>query len=116
MITALSRAGFDVDLVGASKFEDFLGQHARARVFGAAVGVSPARVDILFLDDPLDDLRVCVTPALDFDVFASGQRIARGGSSAEIFFAVSQRVFALASDRRARDALRDAFGLWEPRC
>src|SRR5712692_5513346 len=77
---------------------------------------SPARVDILFLDDPIDDLWVCVTPALDFDIFASGRHIARGGSSAEIFFAVSQRVFALASDRRARDALEDAFGLWEPRC
>ncbi len=115
-MTALAKAGFAVDLVGVSKFEDFLGQHARARVFGATVRGSPARVDILFLDDPIDDLRVCVTPALDFDVFASGRHIARGGSSAEIFFAVSQRVFALASDRRARDALEDAFGLREPRC
>jgi hypothetical protein len=49
-------------------------------------------------------------------VFVSGQHVARGGSSGPIFFAVSQRVFALASDRRARDALRDAFGLWEPGC
>lgn len=120
MVDAMATAGFRVDSIGESKFEDYIfGERKRARYFGAPVGGTGerVRVDVLFLDAPVGDVRVCPAPDSGpyyYSILTDGRRATIGGS--ETFFAVSDRFFVLSTDLRVREAMRVAFGLKVPTC
>jgi hypothetical protein len=118
VVDAIATAGFRVDYIGVSKFEDYIfGERKRARVFGAPTGAGErVRVDVLFLDAPVGDVRVCPAPdPHNYWIVTDGRRATVGGSG-EIFFAISERYFVLSSDVRVREAMRVAFGLRVPTC
>lgn len=119
VVDAIATAGFRVDSIGLSKFEDYIfGERKRARYFGAPVEGTRerVRVDVLFLDAPVGDVRVCPAPdPHNYWIVTDGRRATVGGSG-EIFFAVSERYFVLSSDVRVREAMRVAFGLKVPTC
>src|SRR5687768_12497493 len=63
VVAALDAAGIRLTLIGASKFETLLGERQRARVFIERAGAGGAGADVLFLDRPVSDVRVCVSKA-----------------------------------------------------
>jgi hypothetical protein len=120
VIEAIAAAGLRVDRVAVSKFEDHIfGERKRARVFGAPIEGTRdrVRVDVLFLDSPVGEVRICPVDAgsNEYSIVTDGRRVSVG-SAQEIFFAVSDRLFVLASDLRVREALRSALDLTVPIC
>jgi len=121
VLDVLTASGMRVELVGASKFETLLGRPRRARVFIGTIQGARVGADVLFLDAPPGDVRVCKTAgsASGFTkvvITVDGQPGSTGEGSQSMNFAVSERYFVMTSDARVRDALRDALGLSEPRC
>jgi hypothetical protein len=122
VIDALASIGFQVDLIGGSKFEGMLGTRQRARVFiGSFAGGLRNGADVLFLDSSLGPVRVCTKPGsapgfTGFEIFVADRLASHGEGSQTVTFAVSDRYFVQALDVRIRDALRDALGLSVPRC
>jgi hypothetical protein len=121
VIATLGSVGFRVDRIAASKFEGYLlGDRApHGRVFVTSNFRTPGRVDVLFPEEPVSDVRVCPGSGGDpysYAVYIDDQPISSAGSTAEVFFASGPHFFVLASDRQARDALRDALGLAIPGC
>lgn len=117
MIAVLSSIGLHVDQIGASKFQDLFREHRPARVFGSAPFIrEPWRVDIVFFDS-LRDVRVCPSPTggHSYTILLNGERAAMA-STQEVFFAAGDRLLVMASEVRARDALRTEFGLSIPPC
>jgi len=110
-----------VELIGASKFETLLGAPRRTRVFIGTMQGSRVGVEVLFLDAPPGDVRVCKSAgsASGFTkvvITVDGRPGSSGEGSRSMNFAVSDRYFVMSSDARVRDALRDGLGLSEPRC
>jgi hypothetical protein len=121
VLDVLTASGMRVELVGASKFETLLGAPRRARVFIGTMEGSRVGADVLFLDAPPGDVRVCKTagtaPGFTHVVITvDGRPGSTGDGSQSMSFAVSDRYFVMSSDVRVRDALRVGLGLSEPRC
>lgn len=124
VITALSNAGFRLSYTSPSKFDWILGDASRrSGIFTGMIDSTPVRVDVLFLDVPAEDVSVCTVDApgeTKFTVRVRGTMVGSaqvtGSATGPIYFAMSDRHFVMSSDLLVRDALRDALGLWEPRC
>lgn len=121
VVDALTAAGVRVELIGGSKFEDLLGAPRRARVFIGTIAGSRVGADVLFLDAPAGDVRVCTSAgsASGFTKVAitvDGRPGPSGEGSQSMTFAVSDRYFVMSSDARVRDALQRGLGLSLPRC
>lgn len=117
VIAVLSSIGIQVDHIAVSKFQDLFRERRPARVFGSSFFISnPWRIDIVFFDG-IRDVRVCPSPAgsHSYTILLNGER-AGMASIQEVFFAAGDRLFVMASDVRARDALRTEFGLSIPPC
>lgn len=117
VVAVLSSIGLQVHQIAASKFQDLFRERRPARVFGSAPFIrEPWRVDIVFFDS-LRDVRVCPSPAggHSYTILLNGERAAMAGIQ-EVFFAAGDRLLVMASDVRARDALRTEFGLSIPLC
>ena len=121
VLDVLTASGMRVELVGGSKAEMLLGTPRRARVFIGTLAGSRVGADVLFLDAPPGDVRVCTSTgsASGFTKFAitvDGRAASNGEGSQSMNFALSDRYFVMTSDVRLRDALRVGLGLSEPRC
>ena len=121
VVDALSAGGMRVELVGGSKAETLLGAARRARVFIGTLGGSRVGADVLFLDAPAGDVRVCTSPGeasgfTKFAIIVDGRPGSNGEGSQSMYFAVSDRYFVMSSDARVRDALQRGLGLSVPRC
>jgi hypothetical protein len=121
VLDVLTARGMRVELVGGSKFETLLGAARRTRVFIGTLQGTRVGADVLFLDAPPGDVRVCKTAgsASGFTkvvITVDGRPGSSGEGSQSMSFAVSDRYFVMSSDVRVRDALRDGLGLSEPRC
>ncbi len=121
MLDVLTAAGMRVELIGASKFETLLGSPRRTRVFIGTLQGTRVGADVLFLDAPPGDVRVCRTEgsAPGFTrvvITVDGRPGSTGDGSQSMSYAVSDRYFVMSSDVRVRDALRNGLGLSEPRC
>jgi hypothetical protein len=122
VIEAIASAGFHVDRIGPSKFEEYIfGERKRARVFGAPVESTRRdriRVEILFPDAPVGEVRVCPSSSAgpnEYSISIAGREISVG-STQPLFFAISDRFFVMASNEPVRDALRARLGLSIPPC
>ncbi len=121
MLQVLTTSGMRVELIGASKFETLLGAPRRTRVFIGTLQGSRVGAEVLFLDAPPGDVRVCKTAGSAYGftkvvITVDGRPGSTGEGSQSMNFAVSDRYFVMSSDVRVRDALRDGLGLSEPRC
>jgi hypothetical protein len=121
VVQVLTAGGMRVELIGASKFETLLGAPRRTRVFIGTLQGSRVGAEVLFLDAPPGDVRVCKTAGSAYGftkvvITVDGAPGSTGEGSQSMNFAVSDRYFVMSSDVRVRDALRDGLGLSEPRC
>ena len=121
VLDVLTATGMRVELVGGSKFETLLGAARRARVFIGTLQGARVGADVLFLDAPPGDVRVCKTAGsapgfTHVEITVEGRPGSTGDGSQSMSFAVSDRYFVMSSDVRVRDALRVGLGLSEPRC
>ena len=121
VLQVLTASGMRVELIGASKFETLLGTPRRTRVFIGTLQGSRVGAEVLFLDAPAGDVRVCKTAGSAYGftkvvITVDGAPGSSGEGSQSMNFAVSDRYFVMSSDVRVRDALRDGLGLSEPRC
>jgi len=118
VVAALNSAGIPLTLIGASKFETLLGDRQRARVFIAAPGAGGAGADILFLERPINNVRVCASQAASgprYDIFI-GDRFVDSGEGQTAFYSISGRYFIQSFDKRFSDALMAGLGTVTPPC
>lgn len=119
VIDAIVAAGFEVDQIRASKFEDYLfAEWKRGRVFyNNSTKPRPFRVDALFLDSAPGAVRVCLVPGsgYDYSVVRDG-RATTMGASAEVFFAFGDRHFVMTSEPAIHASLIARLGLRVPAC
>ena len=121
VLAALVRSGMRVDLVGGSKFEGLLGTPRRARVFIGTIGAERVGADVLFLDAPLGDVRVCSSSGsapgfTKFTITVNGAPGSSGEGSQTMYFATGDRFFVMTSDPGLRNALFKELGLQVPPC
>jgi hypothetical protein len=120
-MSAFARAGMPVRMIGASKFEGMLGSRRPARVFTAAASWGAGGADVLFLDDPIGDVRVCATPSTTsgwtiYTIFVDGRQVDRTEAGQVVIFSIGPGFFVQAFDTKTSDALRQGLGLDAPRC
>jgi hypothetical protein len=121
VMSAFARAGMPVRMIGASKFEGILGLRRPARVFTAAASWGAGGADVLFLDDPIGDVRVCATPSTTsgwtvYTIFVDGRQVDRTHAGQVVIFSIGPGFFVQAFDTKTSDALRQGLGLDAPRC
>jgi hypothetical protein len=116
VVDALTAGGMRVELVGGSKFDTLLGVARRARVFIGTMAGARVGADVLFLDAPAGDVRVCTSAGsasgfTKFSITVDAGPGSTGEGTQSMNFAVSDRYFVMASDARIRDALQSGLGL-----
>ena len=121
VLAALERSGMRVELIGGSKFEGMLGSMHRARVFIGTIGDERVGADVLFLDAPVVDVRVCSSSGsapgfTKFTITVNGAPGSSGEGSQAMYFATGDRFFVMTSDARLRNALFKELGLQVPPC
>ena len=117
VVDAIVAAGFDVDKIAASKFEEHLfAEWDRGRLFFNNYQ-RPFRVDALFLESPPGDVRVCRLPGggYDYSIVMDG-RPAAMSATAEILFAVGDRFFVMTDQPAIRASLIARLRLSVPNC
>jgi hypothetical protein len=116
VVAALDAAGIRLALIGASKFETLLGDRQRARVFIETGGGTGA--DVLFLERPIDNVRVCASQAASgprYDIFI-GDRLVDSGEGQTAFYSINGRYFIQAFGKHFSDALMAGLGTATPPC
>jgi hypothetical protein len=121
IVAAFERAGMPVRLIGVSKFAGMLGSMRPARVFTAAPTWGAGGADVLFLEEPIGDVRVCTTPSTIpgwtiNTIFVDGRQVDRSEAGQHVLFSVGPGYFVQAWDERTSDALRQGLGLDTPTC
>ncbi len=80
----------------------------------------PARIEMLILDVPPDDLSICRSGTAQgeyvFTIAAQERTLASIGSAQEMYFATTDRYLFVVSDPDLRDAVGDALGAISARC
>lgn len=120
VISAFAQASMPVRMIGASKFAGMLGSQRPARVFTAAATWGAGGADVLFLDDSIGDVRVCVTSGTArgstvSTIFVHGRPVDRTEFS-RVLYSMGPGFFVLAWDTNTSDALRQGLDLEAPRC
>lgn len=119
IVDGLRAEGVEVTLVGGSKFEGLLGALLPARVFIVRPGAGGEGADVLFLDRPMEEIRVCSSPGerlVTHSIFVGGRLVSRGEATQDVRFSVSDRYFAQAFGERFDQALRRVLGTSPARC
>lgn len=119
VVAALDAAGIRVTRIGGSKFEALLGDRQRTRVFIEAPGAASAGADVLFLERPINNVRVCVSKAASgprYDIFIGDRLLSFIEGSQELFYSMSGRYFIQAFGKRFSDALMAGLGTVTPPC
>lgn len=122
-MAAFERAGMQVRMIGTSKFEGMLGSRRPARVFTASATWGAGGADVLFLDNSIGDVRVCVTGTqgttigwTTYTIFVDGREVRRLEAGQAVWFSIGPGFFVQAFDTNTSDALRQGLGLDAPRC
>ena len=120
VIAALEAAQIQLAVIGGSKFEGLLGAPRAARVFIEQAVAGGAGADVLFLERPIADVRVCRSLASSglhrFDLFI-GERFVSGGEGTQfVRMSINDRYFILAIGDRFHEALMRGLGTREPSC
>jgi len=120
VVAALDAAGIRVTRIGGSKFFGLLGDRQRSRFFLGAPGPAGAGADVLFLERPINNVRVCVSKAASglnrYDIFIGDRLLSSGEGSQELFYSMSGRYFIQAFGKRFSDALMAGLGTVTPPC
>ena len=120
VVAAIESAGIQLTLIGASKFENLLGERQRARVFIEQAGAGGAGADVLFLEQPVRGVRVCVSRMSSglnrSEIFIGDRLVSSGEGTQAILYSVSDRYFIQAVGSRFHTALMRGLGTVEPPC
>jgi hypothetical protein len=120
VIAALDAAGIRLTSIGASKFETLLGERRPTRVFIEAPGASGAGADVVFLDQPVSNVRVCPSRAASglnrYEIFIGDRLVDAGEGVQTVYYSVSGRYFIQAFGKRFSDALKSGLGTVTPPC
>ena len=120
VMDAFDAGGVDIRLIGASKFETFLGDRRDARVFIKTAGQGGAGAEVLFLTTPLRELRMCSAPSspgfTSWTVVVDGKTVPGVEGSQTLYPLFGPRFFVLASDADSAKALARGLGLSAPTC
>jgi hypothetical protein len=121
VMSAFERAGMPVRLIGLSKFAGMLGSMRPARAFTAAQSWGAGGADVLFLEEPIGDVRVCTTPSAIpgwtiNTLFVNGREVDRTEAGQLVLFSIGPGFFVQSWDTATSDALRLGLGLEAPRC
>lgn len=122
-MSAFARAAMPVRMIGASKFEGMLGSRRPARVFTAEATWGAGGADVLFLDNSIGEVRICVTGTrgttigwTTYTIFVDGRQVGGLEAGQVVFFSIGPGFFVQAFDEKTSDALRQGLGLEAPRC
>lgn len=120
VVAALDAAGVRLTVIGSSKFERMLGDRQRARVFIEREGPGGAGADVLFLDRPMPDVRVCVSKAASglnrYEIFLGERRVSDGEGVQSVSYSVSDKYFVQAIGNHIDEALMKGLGTKRPPC
>lgn len=120
VLAALDRAGIRLTLIGASKFENLLGDNQRTRVFIQQAGAGGAGADVLFLAQPINGVRVCSSKNPDgfnrTEIFIGSRLVSSGEGSQVPFYSISDRYFIQAFGQSFSNALMTGLGTTTPPC
>jgi len=117
---AIENDGATIGLIGGSKFETFLGDRREARHFGWRAKQGDRGAEVLYLDQPLGDLRMCSAPSAPgftkWTVTLDGKSLPGMEGSQTAYPLVGLRFFVLAFDSDSAAVLSRGLGLSAPRC
>ncbi len=117
---AIEKDGATIGLIGGSKFETFLGDRREARHFGWMTKQSDGGAEVLYLPQPLGDLRMCSAASAPgftkWTVTLDGKSLPGMEGSQTAYPLVGPRFFALAFDADSAATLSRGLGLSVPRC
>lgn len=120
VVAALDAAGIRLTLIGASKFETLLGERRPTRVFIEAPGSSGAGADVVFLERPVSNVRVCFSKTAAglnrYDIFIGDRLVDSGEGTQTVYYSASGRYFIQAFGKRFSDALMAGLGTVTPPC
>lgn len=126
VIAAIDAAGIRLTLIGGSKFETLLGERQRARVFIEQAGPGGTGADVLFLERPISNVRVCFSKTAAGlnrnDIFIGDRLVGSVEGTQTAFYSFSGRYFIQASSgsaisgKRFSDALMAGLGTVTPPC
>jgi hypothetical protein len=120
VMAALDAAGIKIAVIGGSKFEGMLGERQRARVFIEQAGGLGAGADILFLDRPIPDIRVCVSQAASglnrYQILIGDRQVSDGEGTQAVLFSANDRYFVQAIGKSFHEALMKGLGTTAPPC
>jgi hypothetical protein len=118
--SAIEKDGAMVGLIGGSKFEAFLGDRREARHFGWRATQGDRGAEVLYLAQPLGDLRMCSAPSAPgftkWTVTLDGKSLPGMEGSQTAYPLVGPRFFALAFDADSAAVLSRGLGLSAPPC
>jgi len=116
VVQVLRRAGVNVSRIARSHYESFLGEPHRARIFLEG----SEGVDIVFLEEPIRALRICVSATQSGfqheELFIGERLIGSGDGSEQHFYLVSDRYFISGMGGRFRTPLEVGLGTKQPPC
>lgn len=116
VVQVLRGAGVHVSRIARSHYESFLGQRHRARIFLEG----SEGVDIVFLEEPIPGLRICVSAARSGfeheELFIGDRLIGSGDGVEQHFYLISDRYFISGMGDRFRTALEVGLGTKPPPC
>ncbi len=122
VMDALQGSGVQVRLVGGSKFESFLGVRREARHFGWSTATRSGGAEMLFLEPPVHEVRMCSSPLPSAQGFTrwtlrvDGKDLAGMEGSQTAYPLIGSRFFVLAFDADSAAVLSRDLGLSAPPC
>jgi hypothetical protein len=118
--SAIEQDSGTIVLIGGSKFETFLGDRREARHFGWTARQSDRGAEVLYLPQPLGDLRMCSAPSTPgftkWTVTLDGKSLPGMEGSQIAYPLVGPRFFVLAFDADSAAVLSRSLGISAPPC
>ena len=122
VVDAITAAGGEMERVGGSHFESFLGERREARHFAWTSGGRARGAEVIFLDQWRPMIRMCASPLTTAPGFTQwslrvdGKDLAGMEGSQTAYPLLGPRFFVLTFDADSASALGPALGLGVPPC
>lgn len=120
VVASLALAGIQLTVIGASKFENLLGDKQRTRVFIQQAGGGGAGADVLFLAQPINGVRVCSSKLPDgfnrTEIFIGSRLVSTSEGSQLPLYSINDRYFIHAIGQSFSNALKTGLGTTTPAC
>lgn len=122
VVDAIASAGGEIERVGGSKFESFLGARREARHFAWIAGGRARGAEVIFLERWMPEVRMCASPVASAPGFTrwslrvDGKDLAGMEGSQTAYPLLDPRFFVLTFDADSASALGRGLDLRAPPC